>query len=306
MGEYGIASAWQRINGSAVADYKTTPLDLVTYEHFNKTAVVSVSTLENSFFSIMVQGAREAATLFGLELMVFDAKNQDAQQLTDIAAITSREVDVLIVNPTNSESIAPGIEFAHNFGIPVITVDRKASEGKVLCHIESDNVQGGRMAANILAQMLDHKGRILEMEGIPGTSAAHERGAGFNEALGKFNQIEVAYREVGNFDRLVAKAVTLRILDNNGRIDGVFAHNDNMILGVIDAFEASGLKLPKALVGFDAIPAAEDSIRKGKLSATIAQKPKTMGWLAIETAARHFRGEPIPALKLVELKLVKH
>jgi ribose transport system substrate-binding protein len=79
-----------------------------------------------------------------------------------------------------------------------------------------------------------------------------------------------------------------------------------MILGVIDAFEASGLKLPKALVGFDAIPAAEDSIRKGKLSATIAQKPKTMGWLAIETAARHFRGEPIPALKLVELKLVKH
>ncbi len=304
MGEYGIASAWQRINGLTIADYKSTPLDLVTSEHFNKTAAVSISTLENSFFSIMVQGAREAAALFGMELMVFDARNQEAQQLTDMAKSIAEKVDVLIVNPTNSESIAPGIEFAHNNSIPVITVDRKASEGMVLCHIESDNAQGGRMAANILAQMLNHRGRVLEMEGIPGTSAAHERGAGFNAALRKFNQIEIAFREVGNFDRQVAKTVTLRILGHNGRLDGVFAHNDNMILGVIDAFETSGLELPKALVGFDAIPEAEDSIRNGKLSATIAQKPNTMGWLAIETAARYFRGEPIPPLRLVELKMV--
>lgn len=305
MGEYGIASAWEKVNGMAIADYKAIPLDLVTYEHFNKKVAVSISTLNNSFFSIMVQGAREAANLFGIDLMVFDARNQEAQQLTDIANIISQNVDILIVNPTNSESIAPGIEFAHNNDIPVITVDRKASQVRVLCHIESDNAQGGRMAAEILAEMLNQRGRILELEGIPGTSAAHERGAGFNEALGKFNQIKIAYREVGYFDRQVAKAVTLRILGLNGRIDGVFAHNDNMILGVIDAFEASGLELPQALVGFDAIPEAEDSIREGKLSATIAQKPKTMGRLAIETAARYIRGEKIPPLKLVALNRVK-
>ena len=305
MGEYGIASAQRMIDGAAVADYQATPLDLVTHEHFNKKVAVSISTLDNSFFAIMVEGAQEAAALFGLDLMVFDARNQDAQQITDIATMISQKVDLLIVNPTNSESILPGIEFAHNNAIPVITVDRKTSEGQVLCHIESDNAQGGRMAANIMAQLLNQSGKVLELEGIPGTSAAHERGEGFNEALGKFDQIKIAYREVGHFDREVAKRVTLRILDQNGRIDGVFAHNDNMILGVIDAFEASGLELPQALVGFDAIPEAEDSIREGKLSATIAQKPKTMGWLAIETAARYFRGEPIPPLTLVALKLVK-
>lgn len=304
MGEYGIASAWKMINGLTIADYQSTPLDLVTYEHFNKTAALSISTLDNSFFTIMVQGAREAATLFGMELLVLDAQNQEAQQLTDMAKSIIQKVDVLIVNPTNSESIAPGIEFAHNNNIPVITVDRKASEGTVLCHIESDNAQGGRMAANILAQLLNQNGTVMELEGIPGTSAAHERGTGFNEAIGKFNQIKIAFREVGNFDRQVAKAVTLRILNHNGRVDGVFAHNDNMILGVIDAFETSGLELPKALVGFDAIPEAEDSIRSGKLSATIAQKPKTMGWMAIETAACYFRGEPIPPLRLVELGMV--
>ena len=305
MGQYGIASAQRMMDGAAVADYQATPLDLVTHEHFNKKVAVSISTLDNSFFAIMVEGAQEAAALFGLDLVVFDARNQDAQQITDIANMISQEVDLLIVNPTNSESILPGIEFAHNHAIPVITVDRKASEGQVLCHIESDNAQGGRMAANIMAQLLNQSGKVLELEGIPGTSAAHERGAGFNAALGKFDQIKIAYREVGHFDREVAKRVTLRILDQNGRIDGVFAHNDNMILGVIDAFEGSGLDLPQALVGFDAIPEAEDSIRKGKLSATIAQKPKTMGRMAIETAARYFRGEPIPPLKLVALKMVK-
>ena len=305
MGQYGIASAQRRIDGSVVADYQATPLNLVTYEAFNKKVAVSISTLDNSFFSIMVQGAREAAALFGLDLEVFDAHNQDAQQLTDIANMISPKVDILIVNPTNSESILPGIEFASNNDIPVITVDRKASEGRVLCHIESDNVQGGRMAANILAQLLNQSGKVLELEGIPGTSAAHERGAGFNEALSKFDHIKIAYREVGHFDRELAKTVTLRIIGQNGRIDGVFAHNDNMILGVIDAFEASGLDLPQALVGFDAIPEAEDSIRAGKLSATIAQKPQTMGWLAIETAARYFRGEPIPPIKLVALEMVK-
>ncbi|MCF8129690.1 MAG: substrate-binding domain-containing protein [Deltaproteobacteria bacterium] len=305
MGEYGVALAWEGLNGKKIPLSKTTPLDLITYEHFNKKVALSVSTMSNTFFSILVKGAKEAANLFGMELIVLDANNQDAQQLTDLVKILPQKVDLLIVNPTNTELVFSGIELANNNAIPVITVDRKSSSGIVLCHIESDNVEGGRMAARILAQQMNRKGKVLELEGIPGTSAAYERGEGFNEELKRFEEIEIAYREVANFDRQEAKAVTLRILSKKKEIDGVFAHNDAMILGVIDAFEESGVKLPKALVGFDAIPEAKESIMQHKLTATVGQKPKRMGKLAVETAARYFRGENISPVKYVELSLIK-
>lgn len=305
MGEYGVHMAWQRLNGLNIPENRSTPLDLVTYEHFDKKVAFSISTLQNPFFSIMIQGAKESADLFGMELIVLDANNQDTQQLTDIAAVLDQQVDLLIVNPTNTSSITPGIEYANSENTPVITVDRKAAGGTVLCHIESDNAQGGKKAAHFLAKKLGGKGRVVEMEGIPGTSAAHERGAGFNEALKQFAEIKIIYRETARFDRQIAKAITLQILKKDQNIDGVFAHNDNMILGVIDAYEDVGSALPKAMIGFDAIPDALRSIRQGKLTATIAQKPEIMGGLAIETAARYFRGEKINPIILVGLSLVK-
>jgi len=305
MGEYGVNLAWQRLNGLNIPDHFSIPLDLVTFEHFGKKVAFSISTLQNPFFSIMIQGAKEAAHLFGMGLTVLDSMNQDTIQLTHMADALAQKMDLLIVNPTNSSSITPGIEYAKNENTPVITVDRKAAGGTVLCHIESDNAQGGKMAAIFLAQRLGNKGRVVELEGIPGTSAAHERGAGFNEALRQFDQIDIVHRETARFDRQTAKTITLQILGKGQKLDGFFAHNDNMILGSIDAYDELGIELPKVMIGFDSIPQARQSIRQDKLTATIAQEPKTMGRLAVETAARYFRGEKIKPVILVGLSLVK-
>ena len=300
MGEYGVDLAWKKLNGNKIPFYQPTPLDLITYEHFGKRIAFSISTLQNSFFSIMMASANETATLFGMELIPLDAQNQDTQQLTHIVDILAQNIDILIVNPTNTESITPAIEHAQNMHMPVISVDRKVSPESarnILCHIETDNAQGGRLAAAFIAQRLGKKGRIAEFEGIPGTSATHERGAGFNKELSKFKQMGIAAREVGNFDRKNAKSEALRVIRKAGPFDGIFAHNDNMILGVIDAYEELGIQLPGVLVGFDAVPEAIRSIEQGKLTATIAQNPKTMGKLAIETVAKYFRGEKLPTVK---------
>jgi len=306
MGAYGVEMAWLGLIGKPTPAYRPTPLDLITFEHFNKKVAFSVSTLDNSFFSIMLEGAQKEAELFGIQLLVFDAMNQDTQQLTHIIDLLAHQVDLLILNPTNTETIGPGIEFAIQNDIPVITVDRKAAAGQVLCHIESDNLQGGRMAAEFLAGKLKGNGRIVELEGIPGTSAAHERGAGFNQALNQYPEMIIAHREVANFDRKTAQTVMRRLLQNNESYDGVFAHNDNMILGAIDAFEELEIAFPRALIGFDAIPGAIESIKRGKLSATIAQKPSTMGRLAVETAANYFRGDKMAPEQYVELSLISN
>ncbi|MGW8193772.1 MAG: substrate-binding domain-containing protein [Desulforhopalus sp.] len=305
IGRLGVEAVMAKINGLDVPSLQSTPLDLITSENFGKTIVFSVSTLQNSFFSIMVKGAKDAAELVGFQLVVLDAGNQDTRQLSDIARVLSRQTDLLILNPTNSDSIYPGVELANSRGIPVITVDRKSVAGEVLCHIESDNTEGGRIAARVLAKLLDYHGTVFELEGIPGTSASHERGEGFNEVLKNYGNIKVAFREVANFDRQEATEVTTRFLEEQHiLVDGVFAHNDNMILGFIDACEASDKPLPKVLIGFDAIPEAREAIRKGQLTATIAQQPEALGELAVTTAARYFRGEEIPEKIFTELSLI--
>ena len=304
MGEYGVELAWKALNGQSIPSYKRTPLDLITYESFNSTVALSISNLKNSFFSTLLHGAQEAARLFGVKLIFRDAENNEAQQLTDVANFIKQEVDMIIINPTNTESITPAIEMANEKNIPVITVDRKSSGGEIICHIESDNLEGGRMAARVLAQLLEGKGKIIEIEGIPGTSAAHERGMGFNEELRNYSDITVVAREVANFDRREAHDVMRGLLQNDTEFDAVFAHNDNMILGVIDALEEMQVQTPRLLIGFDAIREAVQAVKQGRLTATIAQRPETMGRLSIETSVLYFRGEKLPPVIPVELSMV--
>jgi len=304
MGRYGVELAWKALNGEKIPLYKSTPLDLITHESFNKIIALSVSNLENSFFSTLLKGAQEAADLYGIKLVYKNAQDREPQQLTDIADFIKQKIDVLVVNPTNTESLMPCIEMANKKNIPVITVDRKVSGGKILCHIESDNVEGGRMAARILAHNFKAGAKVIEIEGIPGTSAAHERGIGFNEELAKHANIKVIAREVGNFDRKQAREAIQRIMQDIKDFDAVFAHNDDMILGVLDVLKKYKDQPPRLLIGFDAIREAKDAVKQGKLFATIEQQPEAMGKLSIETAVRYFRGEQLPPLVFVELSVV--
>jgi ribose transport system substrate-binding protein len=304
MGRYGMELAWQALNGQRIPSYKRTPLDLITYEPFNKTVALSISNLKNSFFSTLLHGAQETARLFGVKLIFRDAQNKEAQQLADVANFIKQNVDMIIINPTNTESITPVVEMANTKNIPVITVDRKSSGGEIICHIESDNLEGGRMAARVLVQLLKGKGSVIEIEGIPGTSAAHERGMGFNQELRKYPEITVVAREAANFDRQEAQEVMQGLIEKDIGFDAVFAHNDNMILGVIDALEEMNVHSPRVLIGFDAIPEAVQAVKQGRLTATIAQKPEAMGRLSIESSVLYFRGEKLPAVIPVELSLI--
>jgi ABC-type sugar transport system substrate-binding protein len=305
MGQYGVHLAWQALNGNEIQTHVPIPLDLITYEAFGKKIALFISHLQNPFFTSLYHGAQNAADLFGTELVVFDAQNDDAQQLSAMLSIVKAEVSVLIVNPTNSDTIAPGIELANDKKIPVITVDRKCVGGEIVCHIESDNIEGGKMAGSALVRYLGGKGRIVEIEGIPGTSAAQERGVGFNQVIGKHSQMKVVARQTAHFDRKRARETMLRFLRTGVHFDAVFAHNDNMILGVLEAMESAKYTRPRVLIGFDAIREAVLAVEQGKLTATIAQRPESMGRLAVQSAARLLRGEQIPPEIPVDLKLIE-
>lgn len=270
-----------------------------------KKAVVglSVSTLNNPFFVDLRDGAKAAADANGLELVVMDAQNDASKQLANIENLIQQKVSVIIVNPVDSKAIVPAIEAANKANIPVITVDRGAAGGAVVSAIASDNVAGGKMAGQLVVDKLGGKGKVVELEGIPGTSAANDRGKGFNEAIKAAAGISVVAKQPADFDRAKGMKVMENILQANPEINAVFAHNDEMALGALEALKAAN-RSNVMVVGFDATADAVKAVNEGALAATVAQKPKEMGKVSIETAKKVIAKETVPAAIPVSLELV--
>lgn len=141
----------------------------------------------------------------------------------------------------------------------------------------------------------------MELEGIPGTSAARDRGQGFNEAI-EGSGVEVVAKQAADFDRTKGLSVMENILQAQSEINAVFAHNDEMALGALEAVKASGREI--MIVGFDATDDAVKAVEDGTLAATVAQQPKMIGSLGIETASKVLAGDSVDEFIPVELKLV--
>ena len=268
-----------------------------------KTLGLVISTLNNPFFVTLKQGAEDAAAKAGVKLVVLDAQDDSAKMTAAMEDLIQQKVDAILVNPTDSDAVTPSIMKANAAGIPVLTIDRGASGGQVLCHVASDNVAGGVMAGEFLAKKLEGKGNVVELVGIPGTSAARDRGKGFNDAVAKFSGIKIVASQAADFSRDKGLKVFENILQAQPEIAGVFAHNDEMILGAVAAAEAAG-RTGIVFVGFDAVDDAVAAVKAGKLAATVAQQPAVIGAMGVEKAVAHLGGEKLPEFIPVPLQLV--
>lgn len=249
-----------------------------------QTIGLSVSTLNNPFFVDLRDGAQQMADQMGLELLVTDAQDSVSTQINDIEDLVQRGVAVLIVNPTDSAAVVPAVMAANAAGIPVIAVDRGVDGGNLAYFIASDNVAGGASAAEFICTELGGTGAVVELEGIPGTSAARERGQGFNAYMSESCPgVTIVARQTANFNRAEGLTVMENILTAQPEIDAVFAHNDEMALGALQAIEASGRDI--LVVGFDATDDAVAAVRECRMGATVAQQPAMLGAEAVDAAA---------------------
>lgn len=260
-----------------------------------------ISTQTNPFFVSLKNGAEAKAKELGIELIVLDSQDDSAKAAANMEDLITRGVDLILVNPTDSDAIVNSVMLANDEGIPVITVDRAANGGDVLSYIASDNIAGGKMAAEFIIEQLGGSGNVVELEGIAGTNAARERGEGFNEGI-EGTELKVVAKQTAEFDRVKGLEVMENILQSQPEIDAVFAHNDEMALGALEAIKASGRDI--IVVGFDATDDAVASVEAGELAATVAQQPELIGEMGIDAAVRYLKGETIEDNVPVELKLV--
>lgn len=261
----------------------------------------SVSTLNNPFFVSLADGAKAKAEEEGVKLIVVDAGDDAAKQTSDIEDLISRNVSVLVVNPVDSDAVAPAVQNAISKGIKVISVDRVVNGVDVDCQIASDNAAGAKMATEYLIELIGEGVKVAEIEGVPGASATIDRGAGFHEAADK--ALDVVASQTANFNRAEGMTVMENLLQSDSSIKGVFAHNDEMALGAVEAIAASGKDIK--VVGFDATDDAVAAVKAGRMAATVAQKPELMGAVSVETAIKLIAGETVEKSLPVEVELIK-
>lgn len=260
-----------------------------------------ISTQNNPFFVTLKEGAEAKAKELGHDLIVLDSQDNPAKELGNVEDLLVKGVDVLLINPTDSDAVVSSVKAANRSKIPVVTLDRAANGGNVVSHVASDNVLGGEMAGNFIVEKLGGKGKVVELEGIPGTTAARDRGTGFNKAAA--GKLEVVAKQAADFDRTKGLNVMENILQAQPEIQAVFAHNDEMALGALKAIEASGRDI--FVVGFDATDDAVAAVKERKLAATVAQKPAEIGAIGVEVADKIVKKQAVEKNVPVALELVK-
>lgn len=263
---------------------------------------LAVSTLNNPFFVDMRDGAQAAADQAGAKLIVVDAQDDASRQVSQVENLIQQKVDVILLNPTDSDGLVTAVNDANAAKIPVVTLDRAVNGGTVASHIASDNIEGGRLAADYIVKQLGGKGNVVELEGIAGTSAARDRGQGFHEVMDKQTGMKVVARQPADFDRSKGLTVMENIQQSQPEINAVFAHNDEMALGALQAVQAA--KKDIMIVGFDGTPDGVKAVNEGSLAATVAQQPKQIGELGVQTAQKISKGEKVNTNIPAELKLL--
>ncbi|HHE3645212.1 TPA: ribose ABC transporter substrate-binding protein RbsB [Pasteurella multocida] len=266
-----------------------------------ETIALAVSTLDNPFFVTLKDGAQKKADELGYKLVVLDSQNDPAKELANVEDLTVRGVKVLLINPTDSEAVVNAVKMANRNKIPVITLDRGAVVGDVVSHIASDNVAGGKMAGDFIAEKLGTGAKVIQLEGIAGTSAARERGEGFKQAIDA-HKFDVLASQPADFDRTKGLNVMENLLASKGDVKAVFAQNDEMALGALRAINAANKKV--LVVGFDGTDDGVKAVQTGKMAATIAQQPDLIGALGVVTADKVLKGEKVEAKIPVDLKVI--
>ncbi|RBO98355.1 ribose-binding protein [Rossellomorea aquimaris] len=256
--------------------------------------------MNNPFFVSMKNGVEDEAKKQGMEVVVVDAQNDAAKQINDVEDLIQQGVNVLLINPTDSAAISTAVQSANSLGIPVVTLDRSAEKGDVATLVSSDNEKGGEMAGEYLVKQLGEGAKVAELEGVPGASATRERRAGFHNIADE--KLDVVAKQTANFDRTEGLNTMENMIQGNPDIKAVFAHNDEMALGALQAIQSSGRDV--LVVGFDGNEDAMTSIRNGNLSATVAQQPEKIGSLAVQAGADVLAGKKVYKKIPVPLKLV--
>ena len=251
---------------------------------------LSMNTLTNPFFVDVKDAVVSTAEAAGYKVVVTDAQDDPTTQAKDIEGLIALKPVAIIIDTCDSDAIVPSVQACNEANIPVFTMDRKSNGGDVIAHVGYNAIKSGNMAADYIAEQLGGTGKVVELQGIMGSNVAQDRHTGFSEQIAKYPGIEVVQSEVANFDRATAMTVMESILQAQPEIDAVYAANDEMALGALEAIEAAGRLDEILIIGCDCINDTLDAMKAGKIEASISEPPHGLGVKITETCINYLNG----------------
>jgi len=249
----------------------------------------STASLANVFWQRVTAGVQQEAKKAGAELRVVDAQGDARKQLSDIEDLVQERVDAILISPYQSDPIVPAVRAANDAKTPVVIVDIGVKGGQYAALIISDNLAGGRLAGEFIAQRIGGKGPVAHISAQPGVENARKRGQGFAQVMAQ-RRIKIVASQTAYSERAKGMEVMENMLQAHPDIRAVFCENDEMALGASRALIGAGRK-DVIVVGFDGNPDALQAIGKGELAATVAQQPEEMGRMGVRIALKAIKGE---------------
>ncbi len=263
---------------------------------------VTLLTVQHQFYQDLRAGLKEEADKLGYQLLITTAEMDAARQANQIDEFIIQRVDALVVCPCDSRSVGASILQANEVGIPVFTADIASTSplGKVVSHIASDNKQGGREAARLLAEAIGGNGEVVVLS-HPEVTSVMDRVAGFKEEIARHPEIAIVAELSAGGKRERAVRVMEDLLQSHPELDGVFGINDDTALGALAAIEAAGKLEQVQIVGYDATPEAREKIKTGAIYGDVIQNPRLIGQLTIRTIRDALSGKTVPDVIPVEV-----
>ncbi len=271
----------------------------------------STLTLTNPFFKIIADTMTEEARKHGYEVVVVSADQDVNRQTTQIEEFIVKGVSAIVLNPCDSRAIGTAIRKANDAGIPVFTNDIKydGTEGRVECHIATDNFQGGRLAGEAMVKLIGESGGKVAVLHYPDVESCQLRVKGFTEVIDAHNakdgtaKIEIVVTLNGQGAREAGFAVAKDAIESHPDLVAVFAINDLSAIGARSALEAAGKAEQVRIIGFDGTLEGKQAILAGKIVCDPIQFPDKMGQTTIEMIVKYFDGEKPPAEILIPSNL---
>jgi ribose transport system substrate-binding protein len=255
-------------------------------------------TFQHPVHAAMVNEVEQAAAQLGAKVVITDARGSPSKQSADVRNLVAQGVQGILLVPM-ADSLVPAIETAVTAGIPVATVGDKVNTNTVLVHVGADNVQAGRAAAGFIIEKLGNKGSVIELAGPPESPAANNRKAGFDEVMGKSN-VKILASQTANWSSPAAYMITEILIQKYPGFDAVFAANDEMIIGAIEAMSDAHIEpASKVTVGCDATARAFKYMKDGKLNATIDQFPRKQAGQALEYLVGYIKNKTKPPKQVI-------
>lgn len=271
----------------------------------------SALTLTNPFFKVIGETMREEAAREGYELIVVSGERDVKKQVDQVNEFIVRGVDAIVLNPCDSQSIGPAIVAANEAGIPVFTNDIKydGDAGEVVCHIATDNYQGGKLAGQAMVDLLGTTGGKVAILHFPQAESCQLRVKGFTEVVDGHNSdttagtIEVVATLDGGGVRDEGFNAAKDVVEAHPDLSAIFAINDPSALGARAALEAAGKADQVTIIGFDGQLIGKQAIRDGLILCDPVQFPDRIGKVTVEQIMKYFAGDDVPAEILIPSEL---